>query len=298
MKTSISRWKHIKKFLFSYTFLITFLVICSLIIVYCLSLIYSPGVTLASQFTHDFNSYLRNLLLRFLLLMFYTKGLVLIILPISLVYIFLLVKNRRIVQLGFFLLGSIILTTVLFWFTTLRLISPPGWKHYSNSIGGRYRFSYPPDWILKDCGNGVVALTKQSIAQCKFPLEAGRQYLDNLYIQVFPKSTYFIDRDCWNCQTRYVIDSMPENLNRWEEFFWYKNDFSGYRLMRGRMPAFIDKEKYPEEYPSQGFTFKQGTPSGNIRVNKGMYYSPIAGVDAQKLNDDQIKEVLKTFVLY
>jgi hypothetical protein len=80
------------------------------------------------------------------------------------------------------ILPLFVLSCFIYWQYFIH--TPTGWVLYTNTKGG-YSFIHPESWTVTDCGNGEVVVGKNIVSKCYYPLNASKNYIDNLYFQVF-----------------------------------------------------------------------------------------------------------------
>lgn len=149
---------------------------------------------------------------------------------------------------GLIILAGSLYLLLGFYVGAFRFSSPPyfpsDWARYENKTTRyHYSFSYPKEWVVNDCGNGEVAVSKKPIQQCFRPLEASKEYLDNVYFQVFmPDNNYMLN--LLNSYEFQGVINIPDTLKGWDTLFFYGDDelwiihtifpmVSEYRRMRG-----------------------------------------------------------------
>ncbi|MEK7517745.1 MAG: hypothetical protein AAB583_04295 [Patescibacteria group bacterium] len=108
---------------------------------------------------------------------------------------------------------------VRYWWTNVRI--PSGWIRYTNTQGYRYSFAHPKEWKVVECGDMGVILVKKRVNKCYFPLEASREYLDNLYFQLFLPGHH----NLVNTATDYKNFVWPDKLTNWSTAGWYRKDW-------------------------------------------------------------------------
>lgn len=93
-----------------------------------------------------------------------------------------------------------------------------GWKTYTN-VYGRYKFAYPREWKITDCGDGEILLGNDLVDKCYTPVDASQEYLDNLHLQVFLPRKGLTLYDYHNHG-----QLPPQNLEAWQTVGWVKQD--------------------------------------------------------------------------
>jgi hypothetical protein len=114
--------------------------------------------------------------------------------------------------------------------------TPLDWQNYKNSETSHYySFSYPKNWILTECGNGEVVVGKKKVASCEYPLEASRDYLENVYFQTFipgEKSSLISTKEA---------SASPE-LGDWSTTFFSSGEYNYIRMAGTAFPVRSDRK--------------------------------------------------------
>lgn len=123
-------------------------------------------------------------------------------------------SKKTLLFAGFF--GGLLYVIYAYWLSPV----PPDWTTYTNLKGLHYSFAHPKDWIVSECGNGEVVVTKKPIEECIEPLDATKGYLENIYFQVFLPQNNMLIRE-----QDFDKINIPSHLANWKMKFWEENDY-------------------------------------------------------------------------
>ena len=154
-----------------------------------------------------------------------------------------------------------------YWWTNVRI--PSGWITYTNTEGYQYSFAHPKEWIVVECGAGGVILVKKRVDRCYFPLEASKEYLDNLYFQVFLSGHHSIINTA-NAK-EFVL---PNKLKNWTSSSWYWDfDWGGHYEWVGTAHGII-------HVPPRGSNYHSHLSSS---LSIGYIYDPARSMEFRKV---------------
>lgn len=192
-----------------------------------------------------------------------------------------LIANCAHIQIA--ILGiSILLPFFTYWWTSTRIPTPFGWKMYFNTINVKYGFAYPKEWVLTECGNGSVVVSKNPIEKCLYPLDASENYIDNLYFQIFDASGPHLDIIAWKDAT------VSAHIKNMETVFWSRQEFYNRRMRGDYVPLYVDPKKVKVE------TYTIGSQTFKVTRYKGGF--PQLGVNKYEYEtNNQLQQVLDSF---
>jgi hypothetical protein len=96
----------------------------------------------------------------------------------------------------------------------------PPWTKFSDHYH-KYSFNYPSRWLLKRCASRDLIVSRSKLDRCEYPLEASREYYEQVYFWVFVPNGSVIYSPPLPAES----DGQTQ-LNSWISISWEKDDDS------------------------------------------------------------------------
>lgn len=116
------------------------------------------------------------------------------------------------------LLFLLIIAVADVYYQNLYMHVPSNWSVYVNTQN-HYSFAYPAEWSLTECGNGEVVVSIKPVQKCYYPIDAPKDYLENLHIQTFLPRKNFVLYPSLSQQER-----LSEKLKMWQAVLWEERE--------------------------------------------------------------------------